>query len=126
MNFAKYANTYPYPTRADFTSTYYYKEGKLVAINNMAGLDHKIPEIALKDCTKESILNGEMLKSERDKYFTESKNLERQFKVDLADELGLTGHPKFDKLFEIAWDRGHSSGFQEVYNEAQELAELLY
>lgn len=126
MNFAKYTNTYPYPTKADFTTTYYYKAGKLVATSTLEELHHHIPEIDLKDCTKESIMNRELFTIEHNKYYESKRELEKQFKVDLADELGLTGHPKFDKLFEIAWDRGHSDGYQEVYYEAEKLAELLY
>lgn len=126
MNFQKYVNTYPYPSKADFTSTYYYKEGKLIAINNMAGLDIKIPDIDLKTCTKEAIFNSEIFKAERNKYHDNGSRLRDQFKEDLADELGLTGHPKFDKLFEIAWcDRG-DEGYQAVYETASDLAELLY
>ena len=40
MNFAKYNNTYPYPSTADFTTTYYYKFGELVAVSKGEGINH--------------------------------------------------------------------------------------
>lgn len=94
MNFAKYVNTYPYPTKSDFTSTYYYKEGKLVATSTLKELQHHIPEIALKDCIKEEITNKPDLLLAIRKYHENGNKLLNQFQIDLADELGLTGHPK--------------------------------
>ena len=126
MNFAKYNNTYPYPSKADFTSTYYYKEGKLVAIGTIKSLDHKITEIALKDCVKEVIVDNAAFTLGRDKYYGNNALMQANFKADLADELGLTNHPKWDKLFEIAWDEEHAGGYAAVYNFAETLAELLY
>lgn len=52
-------------------------------------------------------------------------NLEA-FKVALLDELGLTGHPKAEKVFSRAWERGHSSGdLGEVYSYAVDYADLV-
>lgn len=124
MNFAKYINTYPYPTKSDFTSTYYYKEGKLVATSTLKELHHHIPEIALKDCVKENILDTEKFQIERDKYHGNQNVLRANFKQDLADELGLTGHPKWDILYKLA--SADSDSFEDTYNIAEELAELLY
>lgn len=50
---------------------------------------------------------------------------EEWFKAELAKILRLEGHPKFDALYRIAWQEGHSSGFSEVANYADTLAELL-
>jgi hypothetical protein len=50
----------------------------------------------------------------------------KQFKAELLQELGLDKHPKAEKLFEMAWDDGHSNGFLEVAICAAKLAELLY
>lgn len=126
MNFQKYVNTYPYPSKADFTTTYYYHTGQLVAVSTVSNLDHKIPEIALKDCTKETVINRELFSLEQARYHENSIYLKQQFKADLADELGLTGHAKFDKLFEMAWCNNVAEGYKAVYETASELAELLY
>lgn len=124
MNFAKYVNTYPYPTKSDFTSTYYYKEGKLVATSTLKELQHHIPEIDLGWCTKEVIFDTEKFTAERDKYFGNNSVLQANFKKDLADELGLTNHPKWDILYKLA--SADSDSFEDTYNIAEELAELLY
>lgn len=63
-------------------------------------------------------------------YVRENQRLEAKFKADALYDVGLQGpngqgHPKADKAFALAWDHGHSSGFSEVYNYLQELAELL-
>lgn len=126
MNFSKYTNTYCYPTKADFTSNYYYKEGKIVAISSMSNLHHHIPEIPLKDCIKEVVVDEVGFKAERKKYYDNGSQLLEQFKIDLADELGLTNHPKWDKLYSIAWEECHNDGYESVYHFASDLAELLY
>lgn len=44
---------------------------------------------------------------------------------DLEEEYGLVGHPKASKLFEIAYDMGHSGGMEDVANYYCHLSELL-
>ena len=51
--------------------------------------------------------------------------LEEQFHTDLATENGLVGHPKEKKLFQWAWDLGHSSGLGEVAQIYEDLSELV-
>ena len=46
-------------------------------------------------------------------------------KAKLESEYGLVGHPKADKLYELAWGYGHSSGYTEVEYYYSELVELL-
>lgn len=70
-----------------------------------------------------------LLKEWRDSvtmYREESNAIEAEFKKELLLRLDLSNHPKADKLYSMAWDRGHSSGFSEVVNVAESLAELLY
>lgn len=47
------------------------------------------------------------------------------FAEDAIEYCGLKGHPKADKAFAMAYDRGHSSGYYEVLQELESLAELL-
>lgn len=58
-------------------------------------------------------------------YLTEEYRLIIQFKNDILDDTGLLNHPKADKAWDMAWDRGHSSGLYSVYTELQYLADLL-
>lgn len=55
----------------------------------------------------------------------EQESLYNQFKEDLAVELGLVGHPKWEDLFMLAWDEGHAEGFESVYEWAERLSVLL-
>jgi hypothetical protein len=57
----------------------------------------------------------------RRRYREEEGRLAGLFHDDLLAELGLTDHPKADLLYSMAWERGHSSGYSEVANEAHSL-----
>lgn len=46
-------------------------------------------------------------------------------RADLEIEHGVADHPKAGKLWSLAWDHGHSSGYSEVIGYYEELAELL-
>ena len=59
------------------------------------------------------------------KYMDEELRINEQFKVDVLEDIGIEKHPMANRLFDMAWDRGHSSGFQSVYEEACELSQLL-
>jgi len=58
-------------------------------------------------------------------YRKEQARLAKEFREDALEYVGLTGHLKADKAFELAWDKGHSSGLYEVLTNLEELAELL-
>ena len=48
-----------------------------------------------------------------------------EFQTDLLANLGLTGHPKAQLLFDLAWEFGHAEGYSEVFTHAACMAELL-
>ncbi len=58
-------------------------------------------------------------------YRERQENLNEEFRVDVLEEYGLTEHPKADKVYTMAWDHGHSSGYYEVAQWVSELAELV-
>lgn len=58
-------------------------------------------------------------------YNDEECYLVEMFKQDLFNELGIADNPKREKLFAIAWENGHSSGYSEVFNEAIDLVDLI-
>lgn len=58
-------------------------------------------------------------------YHDESNKLYDLFKHDSLTETGLINHPKAEKAFAMAWERGHANGLYEVWYELRELAELL-
>lgn len=58
-------------------------------------------------------------------YIEEDARVLTKFRADVLADLGLTNHPKANKLYDLAWERGHSSGYYEVYGNALDLATLL-
>lgn len=61
----------------------------------------------------------------RKKYNEELAELYQEFLKDLAEENGLTDHPKLEKLESMAYYRGHSGGLQEIRCVYEELMELI-
>ncbi len=47
------------------------------------------------------------------------------FITALAEKYGVADNPKFTKAYELAWEFGHSSGFNEVENYFMGLVELI-
>jgi hypothetical protein len=58
-------------------------------------------------------------------YQEEQRRLVEQFQRDLEAEHGVVDNSKKEKLFDIAWSQGHSSGFSEVALHYDELVELI-
>lgn len=65
------------------------------------------------------------LKEKRAAYSADQRRLEELFKQDLFDEHSVTGNPKAQRCYEIAWEHGHSSGFSEVAGYFSEIVELI-
>jgi hypothetical protein len=55
----------------------------------------------------------------------EQVKLDERFKQDVLRENGLVGHPKAEKVFALAWEEGRSSGYSEVADRVERLAELV-
>jgi len=58
-------------------------------------------------------------------YNANNGGVKRDFQSDLEKEYDLVGHPKASKLYEIAYDMGHSSGMEDVAHYYCQLSELL-
>jgi hypothetical protein len=43
----------------------------------------------------------------------------------MEDEFGMAGHPKADKLYELAYTRGGSDGWEAILAEYETLADLV-
>lgn len=74
----------------------------------------------------------EIEQQEKEKFVQKKKQwsisvsqIEDNFKTALLKYLGIFDNKKAEKLFSIAWERGHSSGYGEVAQVAEELAELI-
>ncbi len=59
-------------------------------------------------------------------YHADRHLLRKQFKKDAMDYAGIpTIYPKYDAIFEKAWESGHSNGLWQVVLELEELADLI-
>lgn len=48
-----------------------------------------------------------------------------EFRHDAATECDVLGHPQEQKLWDMAWNHGHASGFGEIWIYYQDFSELL-
>jgi phosphatidylserine/phosphatidylglycerophosphate/cardiolipin synthase-like enzyme len=55
----------------------------------------------------------------------ERKRESQELRDQLEDDHGLKDHPKAQILWQLAWDRGNSFGFQFVREYYEEMAQLL-
>jgi hypothetical protein len=70
---------------------------------------------------------------DRQRNWADDAALRAEFRKDLEDEFGITAalaagsvtQEKADKLFNKAWEDGHSSGYREVALHYDELSELV-
>lgn len=68
---------------------------------------------------------GDAARAERDAYRTEQGRLTQLFKHDLEVENGVENNAKKEKVFDLAWSHGHSSGFYEVANYYNQFVDLI-
>jgi hypothetical protein len=135
MDFERYKNTAEYPSKAAYTTTYWYRAGKTVAqrtgngeieiLDSRVGATHSSDGIELGACAKESVTDTTSFNAAKRLYNDETGRLTNMFKQDLFAELGIVGHPKAEKLYSIAWDRGHSGGLADVESVAWDLLPLI-
>lgn len=55
----------------------------------------------------------------------EGKRIKLEHRTALETEYSMTGHPKAEQLYQLAWDYGHSSGLHEVGYFYGELIQLV-
>jgi hypothetical protein len=111
--------TTKYPNKREYETTYYYRAGVCIGssgVGIVAPTDYSV---------KETVLNEEAYKKHLKQYNEEQTKLYNEFKQDLFEELGITDNPKREKLFEKAWEKGHSDGYNSVLSEAESLVDLI-
>lgn len=67
----------------------------------------------------------DIYKAERQAYDIRTDNLMNKFQRDCLEDVGLTNHPKANEIFWYAWERGHSYGFSEVYDNLIDMSYLF-
>jgi hypothetical protein len=69
--------------------------------------------------------SAHVVKETKIAYRAETTRLREKFKNDLFDDLGISDHPKRERLFELAQERGDGNGLEYVYNAALDLLDLI-
>ena len=67
----------------------------------------------------------EKINQERTKYNDEDNRIYEMFKQDALKDVGLHNHPKADKIFSYAWEKGHSGGYNDVWCVLCDISELF-
>lgn len=109
------------------------------AVKIMASLGWEFNQIGHPARTPKDVKNllCTKCKDAKNKELRESSNLREmlqggkvidavEFKRLAISYVGLQNHPKADKVFAKAWDEGHSSGYMEVLNYLEDLADLVH
>jgi hypothetical protein len=141
-------NDFAYPNKEDYRYYNVYKEDKCLRLKSTTIDDvYEIPEVSeliyrnifpkndfknavIDHCKKNGIFvvsyydDTAYLKHKSD-YNACELRLCLEFKRDALEDLGITDNPKADLLFDKAWEKGHSSGFREVYDHLNDLVELI-
>jgi hypothetical protein len=64
-------------------------------------------------------------KEQRRRHRDEEHRLNDVLRADLEQEHGVVGHAKADRLWALAWEHGHSSGYGEVITYYEDFVTLV-
>ena len=137
MNFDDYKTKYLYPNREDYKTFTIYQDGKCLFYKQKRdvicteieapismGVDF-ISDLKKHGYIVELIFDESSYKTDMQEYKNDQVRLLIQFEEDLHNEFGVSDNPKRFKLFSIAWNKGHSGGYSEVYGIYSELVTLI-
>ena len=113
MDFSKYENKVPYPKKPSKPRL----SSSTPSISEIKQYQNDIADFEIKEIAHKSSLQA---------YREEEGRLHNLFKQDLFDELGISNHPKKDKIFEYAWQEGHGGGLSAVLSQADEIVEFFF
>lgn len=115
----------PFPKKLDYITYYVYDKGKVL----WSAFSYEKTKSELKEeypnAIIQEVLDEEAYRASSKKYGEEVHKLHDEFMNDLFEEFGVQDNIKRHKAFELAYDRGHANGYGEVYNEFDELVELI-
>ena len=109
------------PKKDDYMTIYYYRKGVMVGMKRQFETDYEPP----KNCVEEKVLDEISYNSHKNHYNEERIRLQDEFRRDLIEHYGITGHPKSDKIFNKAWDMGCSLGYEAVQEYFEDFVELF-
>jgi hypothetical protein len=114
-----------YPDKLNYITYYVYDKGKVLWSGsswekNKSSLKEKYPNAVIQE-----VLDNEGYKAHQIQYGEEKHKLHEEFVNDLFENFNVTDNPKRHKAFDLAWEKGHANGLEEVYNEFYDLVELI-
>jgi hypothetical protein len=114
-----------YPNKQDYIKYYVYDKGEVLWSapgyeKSKAQLEKEYPNAVIQ-----VVMDNEGYKAHQKQYGEETHKLHEEFVNDLFENFNVTDNPKKDKAFELAWEKGHANGLEEVYNEFYDLVELI-
>jgi hypothetical protein len=114
-----------YPNKKDYITFYVYDKGECLWSGptwekDKAELKEEYPNALIQE-----VLDDDAYKAHRKEYDDESTKLHEEFVNDLFEEFGVSDNPKRYKAFGLAWEKGHANGLGDVYNEFDDLVELI-
>ena len=111
MNFNNYKNKKNYPVKPKKP--------------NSSNIENREEALEFADKIDKWNKQMEIFRKEIEEWREEERKLLCKFEYDLLKEFGLENHPKKEKIFSYCWEKGHSFGLNEVYNEMIDLYELF-
>ena len=115
-----------------FTNTTWSTDGRIFAVQLGVGPVRyadgslcTVGRLVLKTMETKTVVDDAGFKAASDAFRAEHARLAAEFRNDLYLELGIHNNPKRDRLYEKAYEMGHSNGWSEVYNMAYELVCLI-
>ena len=119
----------PYPNKKDYTTFYVYDKGVCILEEKSSSTTGSIAKSHLKqkypNAVIQEVLDEEGYKAHQKQYGEERHKLKEEFVNDLFEEFGVGDNLKRHKAFDLAWEKGHANGLEEVYNEFYDLVELI-
>jgi len=114
-----------YPNKKNYITCYVYDKGQVVA--KSVGFEKSKRQLMdeYPNAVIQEVLDEDAYKARRKEYDDESTKLHEEFVNDLFENFNVTDNPKRYTAFYFAWEKGHSNGLEEVYNEFYDLVELI-
>jgi hypothetical protein len=117
-------NPVPYPSKKDFKRYNVFDRDTVLGLGLTQELMGKLIEEHPNATVSAYNLDEEYKKQVKD-YQDYERTLLEEFKADLFEDFGVTGNPKADKAYHIAWEHGHSCGLSEIYSFFSDVVELI-
>lgn len=111
-----------YINPVDYTTVYVYSQGVCLAAVPAGEFTRELyPDKVLI----ERSIDQNALNAARKEASQRAATLHEEFKNDLYKEFCVEDNPKREQAFQIAWEYGHSSGYEDVCNHFCNIVDLI-